>query len=29
VVSNVLPHNRKVHSYLADMAPVVALGRTR
>lgn len=25
VVSNVLPHNRKVHSYLADMAPVVAL----
>ena len=26
VVSNVLPHNRKVHSYLADMAPVVALG---
>ncbi|EXI77725.1 MAG: putative protease YhbU precursor [Candidatus Accumulibacter appositus] len=25
VVSNVLPHNRKVRSYLADMAPVVAL----
>ncbi|MEF8702345.1 MAG: tRNA 5-hydroxyuridine modification protein YegQ [Candidatus Accumulibacter sp. UW26] len=25
VVSNVLPHNRKVYSYLADMAPVVAL----
>ena len=25
VVSNVLPHNRKVHSYLNDMAPVVAL----
>lgn len=25
VVSNVLPHNVKVHSYLADMAPVVAL----
>ncbi len=25
VVSNVLPHNRKVHSYLSDMAPVVAL----
>lgn len=26
VVSNVLPHNAKVHSYLADMAPVIALG---
>jgi putative protease len=26
VVSNVLPHNAKVRSYLADMAPVVALG---
>ncbi len=25
VVSNVLPHNAKVRSYLADMAPVVAL----
>jgi putative protease len=25
VVSNVLPHNRKVRTYLADMAPVVAL----
>jgi putative protease len=25
VVSNVLPHNRKVHSYLVDMTPVVAL----
>ncbi|WP_300337739.1 tRNA 5-hydroxyuridine modification protein YegQ [Accumulibacter sp.] len=25
VVSNVLPHNSKVRSYLADMAPVVAL----
>ena len=25
VVSNVLPHNRKVRSYLNDMAPVVAL----
>ena len=25
VVSNVLPHNTKVRSYLADMAPVVAL----
>ena len=26
VVSNVLPHNVKVRSYLADMAPVIALG---
>ena len=25
VVSNVLPHNNKVRSYLADMAPVIAL----
>ncbi len=25
VVSNILPHNRKVRSYLSDMAPVVAL----
>jgi putative protease len=25
VVSNVLPHNRKLHSYLVDMTPVVAL----
>ncbi len=25
VVSNVLPHNTKVRSYLADMAPVIAL----
>ncbi len=25
VVSNVLPHNAKVRSYLADMAPVIAL----
>ena len=25
VVSNVLPHNAKVRTYLADMAPVVAL----
>ena len=25
LVSNVLPHNRKVRSYLADMAPVMAL----
>jgi len=24
VVSNVLPHNAKVHTYLADMAPVIA-----
>jgi putative protease len=26
VVSNVLPHNAKLKTYLADMAPVVALG---
>ena len=26
VVSNVLPHNRKVRSYLKDMTPVLALG---
>jgi len=26
VVSNVLPHNPKVRTYLADMAPVIALG---
>lgn len=26
VVSNLLPHNAKVNTYLADMAPVVALG---
>jgi len=26
LVSNVLPHNAKVRTYLADMAPVVALG---
>ena len=26
VASNVLPHNRKVDSYIKDMAPVVALG---
>ena len=25
VVSNILPHNAKVRSYLADMAPVIAL----
>jgi putative protease len=25
VVSNILPHNPKIHTYLADMAPVVAL----
>ena len=26
LVSNVLPHNAKVRTYLADMAPIVALG---
>ena len=25
VVSNVLPHNAKIRTYLADMAPVIAL----
>ena len=29
VVSNILPHNAKVNTYLADMAPVIALSPTR